>query len=73
MNVLDVSAYLYTGKDVRIRKQSVKNLGFIKQLEFVVLDLDMFTSVKSHDLNYKLFQRTIKKLHVVAMCVDGVG
>ena len=48
MNVLDVSAYLYTGKDVRIRKQSVKNLGFIKQLEFVVLDLDMFTACGGH-------------------------
>jgi hypothetical protein len=48
-----------TGKDVRIRKQSVKNLGFIKQLEFVVLDLDMFTSVKSHDLNWKSKLTTI--------------
>jgi hypothetical protein len=48
MNVLDVSAYLYTGKDVQIRKQSVKNLGFIKQLEFVVLDLDIINKHGHH-------------------------
>ena len=37
-------------------------MGFIKQLEFIALYLDIFTSVKSHDLNYKLFQHSIRKL-----------
>jgi hypothetical protein len=30
-------------------------------LEFIELYLDIFTSVKSHDLNYYQYQRTIKK------------
>jgi hypothetical protein len=37
-------------------------MAFIKQLEFIALYLDIFTSVKSHDLNYKLFQHSIRKL-----------
>jgi hypothetical protein len=38
-------------------------LGFIKQLEFITLYLDIFTSVKSRDLNYRQFQGTIRKLY----------
>lgn len=42
--------------------QSVKNLGLVKQLKFITLYLDIFTSVKSHDFNYQLFQHSIRKL-----------
>jgi hypothetical protein len=38
-------------------------LGFIKQLEFITLYLDIFTSVKSRDLNYRQFQGTIRTFY----------
>ena len=53
MNVQDVSTYLY--KSTQIREQSVRHLGFITQLEFIALYLDIFTSLRSLDLNYKQF------------------
>ena len=46
----------------RIRVQSVRNLGFIKQLDFIALYFDTFTLGKSRDLNSKQFQQTIRKL-----------
>ena len=42
-------------------KPSVRNLGFTKQPEFIALYLDIFTSVKACDFNYRLFQHSTKK------------
>jgi len=52
-----VSTYLYKGQ--QILEQSDRNLGFIKQLVFIALHLDIFTSVKSRDLNYTQCQHTL--------------
>lgn len=60
LSVLDVSIYLY--KCQQIWEQSVRNLGFTKQLDFIALYLDAFTSVKSRDMNNKLYQHSIRKV-----------
>ena len=60
LNLLDVSTYLYSGK--QIWEQSVRYFGFLRQLEFIALHLKIYTLLKSHDLDYKLFQHLIRKL-----------
>ena len=47
---------------IKLESSQSEIWDLIKLLEFIALYLDIFTSVKSHDFNYKQFQQTIRKL-----------